>query len=56
MGYEKMIKEKDLQIAMESQLGQRKLTTGEIQRHFDNFELGPEFAQHTKIGALSGVS
>jgi elongation factor 3 len=54
MGYEKMIKEKDLQIAMESQLGQRKLTTGEIQRHFDNFELGPEFAQHTKIGALSG--
>ena len=54
MGYEKMIKEKDLQIAMESQLGQRKLTTGEIQKHFDNFELWPEFAQHTKIGALSG--
>jgi len=54
MGYEKLIKEKDLQIAMESQLGQRKLTTGEIQKHFDNFELGPDFAQHTKIVALSG--
>jgi elongation factor 3 len=54
MGYEKMIKEKDLQIAMESQLGQRKLTTGEIQKHFDNFELEASFSQHTKLSALSG--
>lgn len=54
MGYEKMVKEKDLQIAMESMLGQRKLTTGEIQKHFDNFGLEPNFAQHSKIGSLSG--
>ena len=54
MGYEKMIKEKDQQIAMESLLGQRKLTTGVIQSHFDNFGLEPHFAQHSKIGSLSG--
>tara|TARA_X000000950_G_scaffold272441_1_gene354995 strand:+ start:262 stop:3324 length:3063 start_codon:yes stop_codon:yes gene_type:complete len=54
MGYKKMIDEKDEQIAMESLLGQRKLTTGEIQRHFDGFGLEPAFAQHTKMGALSG--
>jgi elongation factor 3 len=54
MGYEKMVKEKDQQIAMESMMGQRKLTTGEIQRHFDNFGLSPDFAQHSKIGMLSG--
>lgn len=54
MGYEKMVKEKDLQIASESMLGQRKLTTGEIQKHFDNFGLEPNFAQHSKIGSLSG--
>jgi elongation factor 3 len=35
MGYEKMVNQKDEQIAMESMLGQRKLTTGEIQKHFD---------------------
>ena len=54
MGYKKMIDEKDEQIAMESLLGQRKLTTGEIQRHFDGFGLEAAFAQHTKMGALSG--
>lgn len=54
MGYEKMINQKDEQIAMESMLGQRKLTTGEIQRHFDNFGLEPQFAQHTRMNALSG--
>ena len=54
MGYKKMIDEKDEQIAMESLLGQRKLTTGEIQRHFDGFGLEPAFAQHTRMGALSG--
>ncbi|RYG65165.1 ABC-F family ATP-binding cassette domain-containing protein [archaeon] len=54
MGYEKMMNAKDEQIAMESLLGQRKLTTGEIQRHFDGFGLEPQFAQHTRIGALSG--
>ena len=54
MGYDKMVKEKDQQIAMESLLGQRKLTTGVIQSHFDNFGLEPHFAQHSKIGSLSG--
>mmetsp|Transcript_9462 Transcript_9462/g.14142 ORF Transcript_9462/g.14142 Transcript_9462/m.14142 type:complete len:1020 (+) Transcript_9462:148-3207(+) len=54
MGYEKMVNQKDEQIAMESMLGQRKLTTGEIQRHFDGFGLEPQFAQHTRMGALSG--
>lgn len=54
MGYKKMLDEKDEQIAMESLLGQRKLTTGEIQRHFDGFGLEPAFAQHTRMGALSG--
>jgi len=54
MGYKKMLDEKDQQIAMESMLGQRKLTTGEIQKHFDGFGLEPAFAQHTKMGALSG--
>merc|ERR1711871_1314682 len=54
MGYKKMIDEKDQQIAMESMLGQRKLTTGEIQKHLDRFNLEPQFAQHTKMGALSG--
>merc|ERR1712046_113574 len=49
-----MIDEKDQQIAMESMLGQRKLTTGEIQKHLDGFNLEPQFAQHTKMGALSG--
>jgi hypothetical protein len=81
-GYEKMVNQKDEQIAMESMLGQRKLTTGdthtipyietkrlrigyswvmrcmyvvgEIQRHFDGFGLEPQFAQHTRMGALSG--
>jgi len=54
MGYQKMVTEKDEQIAMESMLGQRKLTTGEIQKHFDGFGLEPQFAQHTRMGALSG--
>lgn len=54
MGYEKMVNQKDELIAMESMLGQRKLTTGEIQRHFDGFGLEPQFAQHTRMGALSG--
>ncbi len=54
MGYKKMLDEKDEQIAMESMLGQRKLTTGEIQRHFDGFGLEPQFAEHTRMGALSG--
>lgn len=54
LGYEKMVNQKDEAIAMESMLGQRKLTTGEIQRHFDGFGLEPQFAQHTRMGALSG--
>jgi elongation factor 3 len=54
MGYAKMLNQKDEQIAMESMLGQRKLTTGEIQRHYDGFGLEPQFAQHTRMGALSG--
>ena len=54
MGYKKMVDEKDQQILMESALGQRKLTTGEIQKHFDGFGLEPAFAQHTRMGALSG--
>jgi elongation factor 3 len=54
MGYEKMVKECDERIAMESMLGQRKLTTGEIQKHLDNFGLEPQFAQHSKLGMLSG--
>jgi len=54
MGYEKMMNQKDEQIAMESMLGQRKLTTGEIQKHFDGFGLEPQFAQHTRMNALSG--
>jgi elongation factor 3 len=54
MGYGKMLNQKDEQIAMESLLGQRKLTTGEIQKHFDGFGLEPAFAQHTRMGALSG--
>ena len=54
MGYKKMIDEKDQQIAAESLLGQRKLTTGEIQKHLDCFGLEPAFAEHTRMGALSG--
>ena len=54
MGYEKMVKEFDEKLAMENMLGQRKLTTGEIQKHLDNFGLDPQFAQHSKIGMLSG--
>ena len=54
MGYKKLVDEKDQQITMESMLGQRKLTTGEIQKHFDCFGLEPAFAQHTRMGALSG--
>ena len=54
MGYKKMLDEKDEQIAMESMLGQRKLTTGEIQRHLDGFGLEAAFAEHTRMGALSG--
>ena len=53
MGYEKMIKEFDERLAMESMMGQRKLTTGEIQKHMNSFGLEPEIAQHTKINALS---
>lgn len=53
MGYEKMVKEFDEKAAMESMMGQRKLTTGEIQKHMDSFGLEPEIAQHTKIKALS---
>ena len=54
MGYEKMVKEFDEKLAMENMLGQRKLTTGEIQKHLDNFGLDAQFAQHSKIGMLSG--
>lgn len=54
MGYEKMVKEFDEKLAMETMMGQRKLTTGEIQRHFDCFGLEPDFAQHSKLGMLSG--
>ena len=54
MGYKKLIDEKDQQIASESMLGQRKLTTGEIQKHLDCFGLAPAFAEHTRMGALSG--
>lgn len=53
MGYEKMVKEFDEKLAMESMMGQRKLTTGEIQKHMNSFGLEPEIAQHTKINALS---
>lgn len=53
MGYEKMVKEFDEKMAMESMMGQRKLTTGEIQKHMNSFGLEPEIAQHTKINALS---
>lgn len=53
MGYEKMVKELDEKMAMESMMGQRKLTTGEIQKHMNSFGLEPELAQHTKINALS---
>ena len=53
MGYEKMMKEFDEKLAMESMMGQRKLTTGEIQKHMNSFGLEPEIAQHTKINALS---
>lgn len=53
MGYEKMVKEYDEKAAMESMMGQRKLTTGEIQKHMDSFGLEPEISQHTKIKALS---
>ena len=53
MGYEKMVKEYDEKAAMESMMGQRKLTTGEIQKHMDSFGLDPEISQHTKIKALS---
>ena len=53
MGYEKMVKEFDEKLAMESMMGQRKLTTGEIQKHMNSFGLEPELAQHTKINALS---
>jgi elongation factor 3 len=54
MGYGKMLNQKDEEIVMESMLGKRKLTTGEIQKHFDGFGLEPQFAQHTRLGALSG--
>ena len=54
MGYKKMVDEKDQQIAAESMLGQRKLTTGEIQKHLDCFGLEAAFAEHTRMGALSG--
>lgn len=54
MGYEKMVKEFDEKLAMESMMGQKKLTTGEIQKHMDRFALEPDIAQHTKISALSG--
>jgi elongation factor 3 len=53
MGYEKMVKDFDEKMAMESMMGQRKLTTGEIQKHMNSFGLEPELAQHTKINALS---
>ena len=53
MGYEKMVKEFDEKLAMESMIGQRKFTTGEIQKHINSFGLEPEIAQHTKINALS---
>jgi elongation factor 3 len=53
MGYEKMMKEFDEKLAMESMMGQRKLTTGEIQKHMNSFGLEPEISQHTKINALS---
>jgi elongation factor 3 len=53
MGYEKMVKEFDQKLAMDSMAGQKKLTTGEIQKHLDNFGLTPDIAQYTKMSALS---
>ena len=54
MGYQKMVQEFDEKHALENMANQRKLTTGEIQKHFDCFGLEPHFAQHSKIGMLSG--
>jgi elongation factor 3 len=54
MGYKKLVDKKDEEITAEEMLGMRKLTTGEIQKHFDGFGLEPQFSQHTRMGALSG--
>jgi hypothetical protein len=47
-----MVNQKDEQIAMESMLGQRKLTTGEIQKHFDGFGLEPQVCICIKTPSL----
>lgn len=53
MGYDKMVNDTDQRIAMESMVGQKKLTTGEIQKHMNEFGLEAEIAQFNKIGSLS---
>lgn len=54
MGYKKFLDEKDLQIAAESLISQRKLKTGKIQKHSDCFGLESAFAEHIRMGALPG--
>ena len=53
MGYEKMVNITDQRIAMESMMGLKKLTTGEIQKHMSSFGIDPEITQHNKISSLS---
>jgi len=55
MGLEKLLKQTDEKIAAkEAGLDLRPITTTEIQKHLDDFELAQEFGTYGKIRGLSG--
>jgi elongation factor 3 len=53
-GWEKACKAIDLRIAQSSGLQMRALSASNVEKHISEVGLEPEFASHTRIGALSG--
>jgi elongation factor 3 len=53
LGYTKLVMEFDEKLASEKLSGHKKLTTGEIQRHLEGFNINAELGTHNYISALS---
>jgi elongation factor 3 len=53
-GFAKIIKETDILVEAREGMYQRPLTQANIERHIADVGLAPEFATHTRMGALSG--
>ncbi|KAJ3318655.1 translational elongation factor EF-1 alpha [Boothiomyces sp. JEL0866] len=53
-GWEKACKAIDMRIAQSSGLQMRALSSVNVEKHLNDVGLEPEFASHTRMGALSG--